>query len=151
LILITFGIPNVHEDDIERAFICSRKILEIPNKTITSRIGVTYSNIYSGILGAAKRFEYGIIGNAVNIAARIMSVADYGEALFSEEILHKISSRFDFKLVKSTKVKGIRKPINVFKILGELPDHWSLYESKFKNINFVGHKELLQKIESEQL
>ena len=142
LVLITFGIPNVHEDDIERAFICSQKILQISSKTIKSRIGVTYSNIYSGVLGAKERFEYGVIGNAVNIAARIMSLAKYGEADFSEEIISQISSRFAFELVQTTKVKGIREAINVYRISGELPDSWSLYESKYKNINFVGFSNL---------
>lgn len=133
LVLITFGTPYNHTDDIERAFTCAYRILKTPSAKLSMKIGVTYSNIYAGVLGANTRNEYGIIGNAVNTAARLMSNSAAGEISFSEDLLPNVASRFESIFVEQTMVKGIREPLRIHKILGELPDSWFAMHSKYQD------------------
>ncbi len=138
ILIITFGVPNVHFDDAERAFICSWKLLQIPTETIRIRIGITYSNIYAGTLGTENRWEYGIIGNAVNISARLMSVAGYGEIAFSQEVLPKIQSHFESRFVKRVQVKGIRDEIDIYSPVRELPENWTAFRQLYEHQTLVG-------------
>ena len=140
LIILNFGIPLIHFDDIERAFICSYRILQIHNDAIQLRIGITYSNIYAGILGSDLRYEYGIIGDAVNTAVRLMSTVEYGEIAFSEEILPKIVSRFETLFLKTSTVKGIKIPIRIYKLLRELPENWVAFNHQFKEQRLVAYE-----------
>jgi class 3 adenylate cyclase/tetratricopeptide (TPR) repeat protein len=146
LILVTFGTPYNHTDDVERAFTCAYRIRNIPSDTVSVKLGVTYSNIFAGILGAAQRHEYGIIGNAVNIAARLMANSQPGEISFSEEILPNVSSRFESEYVEETMVKGISSPLRIYKILSELPDSWFAMHSKYKDKELVSYQKELQEI-----
>ncbi|MDY0151913.1 MAG: tetratricopeptide repeat protein [Candidatus Cloacimonas sp.] len=131
LLLILFGVPEVHTDDIERAFLCALRIIQIPASQVQCRIGITYSNIFFGIIGSTLRYEYGIIGNAVNIAARLMSYAHPGQIALSKEIIPAIASRFETTYVKSTTVKGIQEPIDIYLLEGERPEHWDAYREQF--------------------
>lgn len=149
LVLITFGTPYNHIDDIERAFTCAYRIRNIPSESLAVKIGITYSNIYAGILGASTRYEYGIIGNAVNIAARLMSNSRAGEISFSEDILSKVTSRFESVFVDEVPVKGIRKPLRIHKIIGELPDSWYSMHGKYADKMMVCHNQEIAQIQNE--
>lgn len=146
LVLITFGTPHNHTDDIERAFTCAYRIQKTPCETLSVKIGVTYSNIFAGILGAKSRYEYGIIGNAVNIAARLMSNSSLGEISFSEDLLDKVSSRFESRFIERTQVKGIREPLGIYTISGELPDSWHAMQQKYAGKRLVSYTQELQTI-----
>jgi len=147
LILITFGIPYGHTDDIERAFTCAYRLKMSCPAQLTMRQGITYSNVFAGILGSPKRHEYGIIGNMVNIAARLMQNSKNGEISFSEEILEHVSSRFDSVFEEETYVKGIAEPIRIYKLKGELPDCWYGMHQKYQNRHLVTHKRFVRDLE----
>jgi len=143
LILISFGVPNIHSDDIERAFVCSYRITQIQTENAAVRIGVTSSNIFAGVFGGKERFEYGIIGNGVNIAARLMSAAHYGEITFSREILPRITSRFETEFVEETLVKGFNEPIYIHRVVGEFPENWVAFENQYHNRKLVAYQKEL--------
>ncbi len=146
ILIITFGVPNVHFDDTERAFICSWKLLKIPAKNIRIRIGITYSNIYAGTLGTENRWEYGIIGNAVNISARLMSVAGYGEIAFSSEVLPRIESHFESHFVKRVRVKGIEDEIDIYSPVRELPENWTAFRRQYEEQQLIGCEDEITRI-----
>ncbi len=137
LILILFGVPDVHTDDIERAFLCALRIVQIPAAGIKCRIGITYSNIFCGIIGSSLRYEYGIIGNAVNIAARLMGSAEPGQIALSKEIIPAIAARFETTYVESTMVKGIKEPLEIYLLKGERPEYWAIYKDKYSGLPSV--------------
>lgn len=133
LILVIFGTPYNHTDDVERAFTCAYRIRNIVSDKVFVKLGVTYSNIFAGILGAPGRHEYGIIGNAVNIAARLMANSADGEISFSQEILSHVSSRFESVFSEETFVKGISTALRIHKIVRELPDSWFAMHNKYQH------------------
>jgi hypothetical protein len=105
ILLISFGILQTHIDDIERAIICANLINNIESP-LKAKIGLTYSNLYAGVLGGKRRGEYGIIGNGVNVAARLMTAAEYGQIVFTEDILFSAQSRFEVQFLRKETVKG---------------------------------------------
>ncbi len=140
IIILTFGVPNIHKNDIERAFVCGSRIIKTLHKDIEIRIGITYENIYAGIIGCEKRFEYGIIGNSVNTAARLMLLTKNNEITFTENINEIISQYFNTKFIKTTNVKGISRQIDVYKLLNKKIEDWKTINSSSKALISSRHK-----------
>lgn len=120
VIICSFGYPIIHLNDVQRAVFSARDIISYKHPGIF-RIGITYSNIYTGILGDSKRFEYGIIGSAVNAAARLMMEANQDEILVTNQILQHVEVRFTTEYVKNVKVKGFDNEVEIHRIVSELP------------------------------
>lgn len=137
IMLALFGVPFVFANDIERAFNAARRILLISSESVDVQIGITYSNIYCGIIGSPKRWEYGIIGNAVNISARLMSFAQSGDICLSREMLPKLEGMFETEFVATTSVKGISEPLDIFRLVKELPQRWAQYRNHYQDCELM--------------
>ncbi len=82
--VIGFGLPPFgHEDDPARgvyaAFEITNAIVKIESKLntgVTSKMGVTSGDVFCGTVGSASRREFAMIGDTVNLAARLMMKAD---------------------------------------------------------------------------
>ncbi len=147
LIIIAFGIPQGHPDLIERAFLCAWRI----NQTHTDlklRIGVTGCNIYAGIIGSKDCYEYGIIGNGVNIAARLMYSAGFGEIILSESVVERIQNRFKVNFIRETAIKGISESIRMYRLIGELPENWFALQQNYVNYPVLAREKLIKNIKS---
>jgi len=126
VVICTFGIPVAHLNDVQRAVFAARAIMGYQHKGIF-RIGITYSNIYNGLIGSTRRYEYGIIGSGVNAAARLMMEADPDEILVSSQILPHVEVRFSTQYLKKVNVKGFPDPVEIHRITAEMPvSHHSL-------------------------
>ncbi|GEM_PF-484817 len=142
VILCSFGIPVAHLNDIERAIIAARSILDYTHRGVF-RIGCTYSNIYAGILGSSKRYEYGIIGSAVNAASRLMQEAEMGQILISDTMLAAVEVRFRCLYLKETTVKGFADPVKIYQIVSELPVSYHSLSRLYADQQMVAwHREL---------
>ncbi|MBN2830460.1 MAG: tetratricopeptide repeat protein, partial [Candidatus Cloacimonetes bacterium] len=146
LVLITFGTITVSPDDIERAFICAYRLRTNLHGLLNIKIGLTRDSIYSGILGSKEHYEFGIIGNSVNVAARLLSGIGYGGIAFTEEILLKIKDKFEAEFVLETTVKGIAKPIKIYSFLREIGEFQKLYESSFNNMIPIAYQNEIDEI-----
>jgi class 3 adenylate cyclase/predicted ATPase len=141
--LITFGTITINPDDIERAFICAYRIKQHISGLIDLKIGLTKDSIYSGIIGSKEHYEFGIIGNSVNVAARLLSAVDTGGIAFTEAIQNRISDKFETEFVQETSVKGIKKPIKIFSLIRECSEVKRLYETSFSELKPVAHGEVV--------
>jgi len=154
ILLISFGILHTHVDDIERAIIAANQINRIESP-LKAKIGLTYSNLYAGVLGAKLRHEYGIIGNGVNVAARLMTSADYGQIVFTGEILGSVESRFEVKFLRKAVVKGIKGELEFYLILRELPEFVNSYVKQYHDKPQVAYLEetaqIMQKLDKKAL
>jgi class 3 adenylate cyclase/tetratricopeptide (TPR) repeat protein len=120
LLLVAFGLPpGIHEDDPTRA---ARAALEIEDAIATSdlrsAIGITTGVAFAGPVGGPIRRDLTIVGDVVNIAARLMQAAendilcDRATALALDGIAHEGLSPLT--------VKGKSTPVSVFRVHGEL-------------------------------
>lgn len=143
LIIATFGIPFVYGNDTLRAITAGYRISQFSTKDTHIRIGITYSNLYSGIIGAKRRHEYGIIGNAVNIAARLMSFAQPGEICLSQELIPYLQGHFETQYLAHSKVKGIAEPLIIHRMIRMIPTRWGIMEERFESDPlYIDSKEL---------
>jgi adenylate cyclase len=129
-IMAAFGIPVPHEDDADRAVrttIAMMRELTAWNATriaegklpVDIGIGLNTDNVVSGNIGSKKRMDYTIIGDGVNLAARLESACkQYGA--------HILISEFTYKALKGTYynreldlvvVKGKTKPVAIYELL----------------------------------
>ena len=81
-------------------------------------IGVNTGPLVAGNLGSIQRMDYSVIGDTVNLAARLESAAGAGEIIISQATRDKIGDKFALEKRDSIKVKGKEKPIQIYNVLG---------------------------------
>lgn len=113
-------------DMASNALKCARgivKALSVPqNSTLLDwagvGVGINTGQIYLGSLGSDTFKDYTIVGNTVNIAARLCGFASQYQILFTEATLKLIKkTEFNYRPVKKVSLKGISSPINVLELI----------------------------------
>ena len=80
-------------------------------------IGINTGHIYMGNIGNESFRDYTIIGNSINIAARLCGLADKFEVLLTQTTLASVNQeQFHFKSIGKKMLKGLSKPMEVFKV-----------------------------------
>jgi adenylate cyclase len=95
--LCVFGAPTPHPSAAAGALASARTLgerLDARVPEVRAAIGVSAGSVVAGNVGAAQRFEYTVIGDAVNEAARLTELAKAapGRVLASEAILSRVDS-----------------------------------------------------------
>ncbi|HUX14150.1 MAG TPA: adenylate/guanylate cyclase domain-containing protein [Spirochaetia bacterium] len=80
-------------------------------------IGLHTGALVAGNLGSIQRMNYSIIGDTVNVAARLEGVAKGGEVIITENTRDLIGDGFKLKELEPVKVKGKTQPIHIFSVL----------------------------------
>ena len=168
-ILAEFGAPismeNHADAAVKTAINMQRKIDEL-NKTwsdkklplIRSRIGINTGQVIIGNMGSDRVFDYTVIGDPVNLAARLESANKrYSTLIMISEFTYSQIDKDKFKtrLLDVIKVKGKTKAVKVYEVYGFSSDSFSKEELEYYKIyneafnlylqkNFSKSKELFQ-------
>ena len=128
LLHLIFGAPLAHEDNEERAVGCAlemqRQALGVRDETgslpwITDqRIGLTSGYAFAGDVGSEQRREYTVMGDVVNLSARLMQAARMGEILIDQHTAQRVEAQFTFEELAPIRVKGKRDPVAVCRAVG---------------------------------
>jgi class 3 adenylate cyclase/tetratricopeptide (TPR) repeat protein len=108
--LLTAGAPRssgADENDMLRAL---REIMDVEGARL--RVGVNRGHVYAGALGGPTRQTFTVMGDAVNLAARLMQRASPGEIVASSQVLDYATARFDLTPLEPFPVKGKQALIN---------------------------------------
>ncbi|MEO8384012.1 MAG: GAF domain-containing protein [Betaproteobacteria bacterium] len=140
-IMAAFGIPFGHDDDEDRAVRTSVAMirslaawnitrLNEGKKPINIGIGLNTDDVVAGNIGSEKRVDYTIIGDGVNLAARLESACkQYAASILISEFTHrKLRGTYRTREIDLVVVKGKTKPVAIFEVL----DHHT--EATFPNL-----------------
>jgi class 3 adenylate cyclase/tetratricopeptide (TPR) repeat protein len=120
-VMAFFGWPRAHEDDAVRAAHAALAILsEITNisgaVTLSARVGICSGRVVVGqTSGPGGWLE--AVGETPNIAARLQTLAAPNTLLVSDSTQRLASGAFDFQDLGFRELKGITKPLRVYRVL----------------------------------
>jgi adenylate cyclase len=131
-IMALYGAPVSYGDDAVRAVRTALEmyqVLEALNvrreadgkQPIKIGIGINTGEVVAGYLGSSKALEYTVIGDSVNVGARLCSHAAPGECLISEWTHEVVKDYFEFDPPREIQAKGKAKPLQVYNVLRAKP------------------------------
>jgi class 3 adenylate cyclase/tetratricopeptide (TPR) repeat protein len=115
-----FGSPQAHEDDAARAAAAALGILELDGVTAARelQVGIANGRLRSGTYGHAMRRTFVCLGDAVNLAARLMSHAWPGQVVATEDVQGEAGEAFTWEQLDDVTVKGKEEPVAAFALTG---------------------------------
>ncbi len=124
-VMAVFGAPRAHDDDPLRA---ARAALDIHTglvrlsetslRTLQAHNGIASGEVVAGTLGRADAQDYTVLGDSVNLAARLVGLAGPGETLLSEGVYRAIADRGVCEALGQAEVKGIEGPVPIWRLCG---------------------------------
>ena len=130
-IMAVFGAPVSRPDDAVRAVRAALKMrvaLEKLNARFAERgveplrfgIGLHTGEVVAGNIGSARRMEYTVIGDAVNVASRLESKTKEldTDLLISEATRERLAEDVDVEPIGEIHVKGREQAVKIFKVRG---------------------------------
>jgi adenylate cyclase len=140
-VMAAFGLPIAHDDDEDRAVRAaiamirecgrwSRERVQRGQKPVEMGIGLNTDLVVSGNIGSAKRMDYTLIGDGVNLASRLESAckAYSAQILISENTFGRLRGTYRIRNIDQVVVKGKTEPVGVYEVL----DHHT--EESFPNL-----------------
>jgi adenylate cyclase len=126
-VMALWGAPIAHSDDPDRALqaaIAMQKTIEDLNRRwvaagrpeIGVGIGISHGEVFAGNIGSHRRLEYTVLGDAVNVAARLCAEAGPGEILVSEALLRVVKESVEHDYVPELGLKGKSQVVQVYRI-----------------------------------
>lgn len=131
-IMAAWGVPVVNRDtDAVSGVSCAVEIQELVKSKnrkffkgkashLKVGIGMHTGPLISGNLGSSRRMDYSVIGDTVNIAARLEGVAGPGDVIITQQTRDLIGDRFKLKELEPVMVKGKNQPLHIFNVLKQI-------------------------------
>ena len=116
-----YGAPLAHDDDPARAVATALKLQTPPPRLSfiePVQIGISRGQMRAGAYGGAARRTYGVLGDEVNMAARLMSHAKPGQIVVSKRVADAVETVYQVDDLGLIQVKGKVEPLHVFQVLG---------------------------------
>ena len=102
-----------------------KKVTELPNEsgniffTPKVSIGINSGEMISGNIGSStlKRLDYTVIGDVVNVAQRLQTIAKEGQIIINESSYEKVKESFNCKKVGDVNLKNKSHPVMIYEVL----------------------------------
>ena len=114
-LLLAAGAPIATGEDDERMLLALREVLEAAGP-LPVKVGVHRGAVFAGDIGPAYRRTYTVMGDAVNLAARLMAAAPEGELYATERVVDGSATRFAVTRMAPFRVKGKARPVEALSV-----------------------------------
>ncbi len=114
-IILTAGAPVVTGADEEQMLLAAREIVADASG-LPLHIGVNKGPVFAGAIGPPYRRTYTVMGDDVNLAARLMARAGVGEIVAAPAVLDASRTTFETSELEPFLVKGKKHPITAFTV-----------------------------------
>ncbi|MFK7733766.1 MAG: adenylate/guanylate cyclase domain-containing protein [Pseudomonadales bacterium] len=126
-ILAIFGAPFSLEDDADRAVKCAiamqQAMRDVNSKnqrdglpSIETAIAINSGRVIAGNIGSERRSKFAVVGQPVNLTARIEEVTGAGEVFISENTRRELSQTLNIIESRTLRAKGFKSPITIHKV-----------------------------------
>lgn len=123
-----FGAPLRHTDDplraVRTAIDMQRALVELNEErdrrgaeAIYIGIGIATGDVVAGNIGSEKRMEYSVIGDEVNLAARIQSKSGKGKILICPETFKAVQGEIKTVPLEPVMLKGKSHPVQIYEVV----------------------------------
>ena len=123
LIMAVFGAPRGAPDDAERAARCAldmvrerERLNRIDAVPIQIGVGVAYGDMVAGCMGSERRLNYTVLGDRVNLAARLCSAAPAGAVYVDGQVRERLGRGWAVSALEPLKVKGFDEPVSAYRL-----------------------------------
>ncbi len=114
-IILTTGVPATQEDDEGRILRAVRMVMD-EQHPLPVRVGVNRGHVFSGDIGTAYRRTFTVMGDTVNLAARLMAAAKPGDIYATATILDQSRTQFATEVLEPFSVKGKAEPVQAYRV-----------------------------------
>ncbi len=125
-VMALWGVPLDNPSHASQACLASLQIHRamLAMAPVTCRIGLNTGRMIAGNLGSRERFEYTVIGDAVNLASRLEGVNKlyHTDVMISEMTEEKVRGQFLLREVDCIRVVGKEEPVRIFQLLDSMDD-----------------------------
>ncbi|MCK4541491.1 MAG: CHASE2 domain-containing protein [Spirochaetales bacterium] len=133
-IISFFGAPVEYQEHPEKACLAAVRMKKMERRLnehfmkeemsptpLYTRIGINTGEMVVGNMGTPKKMDYTIMGNSVNLAARLEGVnKQYGTwILISEDTYKDAGADFTVRQLDRVRVVGIQKPVRLYELIDE--------------------------------
>ena len=109
------GAPRAVGDDEERMLLAMRHVLEA-GPGLPVRVGVNRGHVFAGEIGPPYRRTYALMGDAVNLAARVMAKAPFGRIYATRGVLDRSQTNFRETALAPFAAKGKKRPVEAWDV-----------------------------------
>ncbi len=124
-VMALFGAPVTHDNDHERAIHAAldiharlKALSQELDLELKAHIGIASGQVVASGMGSVGHSEYTVLGESVNLAARLVDLAKPDETLISETVYQALPHLLRVESIGGVKVKGIEDAVNVWRLLG---------------------------------
>lgn len=124
-VMAVFGAPVAHDNDPERAIRAALGIhgklrelsaeLEMPLK---AHIGIASGQVVASGIGSAGHSEYTVLGDSVNLAARLVDMAGPDETYLSDAVYRSVPRLVEVDNMGDVEIKGLHRPVRIWRLSG---------------------------------
>ncbi|MEZ5384248.1 MAG: adenylate/guanylate cyclase domain-containing protein [Prosthecobacter sp.] len=122
-IMILFGAPKSYGNDAEDALRCAWEMMQERDRLnrevkepLRIGIGIATGKVVAGCIGAENRSDYTVVGERVNLAARLCSSAAAGQILVDDATHGKTAAVGVFETLEPLTLKGFAQPVPAYRV-----------------------------------
>ena len=122
-VLVYFGYPEAHEDDVERAVRAGLDLVVAvgdlkTDATLQTRVGIATGMVVVGdLIGSGAAQEQAIVGETPNLAARLQAIAEPNTVIIADDTRKLLGNLFELDDLGARELKGIAGSVRAWTAL----------------------------------